>query len=278
MKKLWLSIIVLVCLPSCMTEDEAFPEAELVVEGWIEEDGYPVVYLGESRPPQETDEVDIRDYIVRWGIVTISDGTNTVTLTGTYTSDAYHPYRYESFNIKGEAGKTYRLKAEYNGRSVTAVTTIPAATALDSVRIIKSDNDTLYSLKAYFVNSSPAENYYALFSRRRHNDPDFLLSFMGVVNCGTTAGKIAADVFRGSSMLTEQDKKSTIYFASGDTVDVKLCRMDRTSYQFWDSYSNLQNLSTNMFFPYTNNLQSNIAGGKGYWCGYGTSSAMVIIP
>lgn len=53
--------------------------------------------------------------------------------------------------------------------------------------------------------------------------------------------------------------------------------MDQASYEFWKSYSNLNNLSSNMFFPYTNDLESNVQGGKGYWCGYGASTLSVRI-
>jgi len=60
-------------------------------------------------------------------------------------------------------------------------------------------------------------------------------------------------------------------------VQVKLCRMDQAAYEFWKSYSNLNNLSSNMFFPYTNDLESNVQGGKGYWCGYGASTLSVRI-
>lgn len=271
--------IFLSCLTfSCVQDEEDFQASELVIEGWIEDGGYPVVYIGTSLPPEETDSVNLVDYVVRWGKVSISNGTRTVVLTGTYTSDKFRPYRYDTFNMKGEAGKTYLLQTEYDGKTVTASTTIPTTVAIDSLRTMRSTNDTLYYIKAYFGDDRQTEDYYALFSKRLHGDPDFLLSFMGVISDEVTSAHVEADVYRGMSLLTATEKNTTIYFASGDTVQVKLCHIDRTSYLFWNSFSNLQNLASNMFFPYTTNPESNITGGKGYWCGYGADTRTIIIP
>lgn len=274
---IWLFFLILPVW-SCVRDEEEPPSPELVIEGWIEDGGYPVVYIGECRPPEESDEISLKDYVVRWGKVSISDGTRTIVLTGSYTSEKYRPYRYDSYDMKGEAGKTYYLEAEYRGRTVTAKTTIPVPVAIDSLRAVQSGNDTLYHVKAYFRDAPQTDDYYVLFSRRRHKDPGFLLSFMGVVSDEVTSEYVAADVYRGSSILSAMDKESTIYFSSGDTVQVKLCHTDRDSYLFWNSFSNLQNLSSNMFFPYTDNPESNVVGGKGYWCGYGSRTLTIVIP
>lgn len=271
-------ILILLLVFSCVRDEEDDLVSELVIEGWIEDGGYPVVYIGKSLLPEETDQISLKDYVVRWGKVSISDGTKTVILTGSYTSEKYRPYRYDTFDMKGEAGKTYRLHAEYDGQTVTAVTTIPVPVAIDSLKAMPCDNDTSYYVKACFRDDRQTDDYYVLFSKRQHKDPGFLLSFMGVISDEVTGEKVEADVYRGASFLSAMDKYSTIYFTSGDTVHVKLCHIDKASYLFWNSFSNMLNLSSNMFFPYTNNPESNIVGGKGYWCGYGACTRTIIIP
>lgn len=273
----WL-IAIICCISSCMQDEEEFATSDLVVEGWIEEDGYPVVYLGESLPATRTEEMSLADYVIRWGKVSISDGTKTVVMTGIYTSDRLRPYRYETFNMKGEAGKTYRLQVEYREKKVTAVTTIPPKVSIDSVKAIPTTNDTLYYIKAYFKDNRQEKDYYTLFSLRQDKDPGFLLSFMGVIDDDVAPEYIEADVYRGMSIESYTEKPSTIYFAAGDVVQVQLCHIDRQSYLFWNSFSNQQHLSGNMFFPYTTNPVSNIDGGKGYWCGYGADRRTLFIP
>ena len=127
------------------------------------------------------------------------------------------------------------------------------------------------------IQSRDERNYYGLFSKRHGKDKAFLLSFMGVFSNEVIPMHVAADVYCGTSVYTEADKNASAYFKKDDLVQVKLCRMDQASYEFWKSYSNLNNLSSNMFFPYTNDLESNVQGGKGYWCGYGASTLSVRI-
>lgn len=273
---LCLGILLTTLFPSCVRDDEEEPPAELVVEGWIEEGGYPVVQLGETRSVDQGMQ-DINDYVVRWGKVTISDGENSVILTGGYDEDYFPPYKYTSYNMVGKAGKTYTLTAEYRGRKVTAVTTIPHRVQLDSLHVVRSESDTLFYVKAFFRDPPEEKNRYGLFSKRAGKDKAFLLSPLGVFSDAVVSSSVSADVYCGTSVYTETDRHASRYFKKGDLVQVKLCHMDEASYRFWRSYSNLLQLSSNMFFPYTQDLESNIRGGKGYWCGYGTHTLSVRI-
>lgn len=101
---------------------------------------------------------------------------------------------------------------------------------------------------------------------------------MGVINDEVVPTQVAADVYRGTDIASNLDRDNqSVYFKRGDKVQVKLAHLDETAYRFWKSYSNLNNLSSNMIFPFTQNLESNIQGGKGYWCGYGSSTQTVYI-
>ena len=166
-------------LTACMEEEDAELQTQLVVEGWIEDGGYPVVLLGETHAI-DAGMQNIENYIVRWGKVTISDGTDSVVLTGGYDNDFFPPYKYTTFKMTGQAGKTYTLTAEYRGQKATAVTTIPHPVELDSLRAIRSESDTLFYIKAFFEDNPDERNYYGLFSKRYEKDKAFLLSFMGV--------------------------------------------------------------------------------------------------
>ena len=98
-----LGLILLACatFTACMEEEDAELQTQLVVEGWIEDGGYPVVLLGETHAI-DAGMQNIENYIVRWGKVTISDGTDSVILTGGYDNDFFPPYKYTTFKMTGQ--------------------------------------------------------------------------------------------------------------------------------------------------------------------------------
>ena len=67
---------------------------EIVVEGWIEDGGFPVVMVTTSVPvSSEYEKWDsLEDHLVRWAKVTVSDGENEVVLTGKMDRNYFPPY------------------------------------------------------------------------------------------------------------------------------------------------------------------------------------------
>lgn len=275
---LGLTLLAVISVSAC-TEEEEIIAPQLVVEGWIEDGEYPVVLLGQTLQAGNTTQESLKDYIVRWGKVTLSDGETSIVLTGGYDKHYLPPYKYTTYKMKGEAGKTYTLTAEYQGHRATAVTTVPHPVKLDSIKPIPCAGDTLYYIQAYFKDPPTEPNRYALFSRRVGKDDTFLLSFWGVLTDEGMSFPAVANVYRGNDIYAAiQQENKNIYFRKGDVVQVKLSQIDEASYLFWQSYSNQNNFGSNLFFPYHQNLKSNINGGKGYWCGYGSYTSTVFIP
>ena len=88
-------IAVTMVLAGCAT-DVVFSQdsPEIVVEGWIEDGGFPVVIVTTS-VPVSTDYKDwdtLMDHLVRWAKVSISDGEKEVILTGKMDTDYFPPY------------------------------------------------------------------------------------------------------------------------------------------------------------------------------------------
>ena len=71
---------------SCNSDYIEQGQSLLVVEGWIENGGFPVVILTKTLPISEEEQSlhDMKDYLIRWATVTVSDGTDSVILTGKY--------------------------------------------------------------------------------------------------------------------------------------------------------------------------------------------------
>ena len=120
-------------------------ESKIVVDGWIEQDQYPEVLLSLSAAYfSEIDSVSLRELVVTRAKVTVScDGIEDI-LTLKPNSEYFPPYVYQGTIIKGEAGKTYELEVVYSENVLTASTTIPKVTYLDSVWFeLDQDKDSL---------------------------------------------------------------------------------------------------------------------------------------
>jgi len=69
----------------------------------------------------------------------------------------------------------------------------------------------------------------------------------------------------------------TSYFSQSDVVNVKLARMDSVSYRIWRSYTEHMSLSNLMFLAPSSDLETNVQGGYGYWCGYNAVRKQIVI-
>ena len=131
MKKIvsYLFSLLAFCMIACDDGDVTIDTPQsLVVEGWIENGEFPVVIVTKTLPvtTEYQSMNDLSDYLVRWAKVTVSDGEKSVVLTGMYDESYYPPYVYTTSYLRGETGKSYSLTVEYEGKTLTSTTTIPA--------------------------------------------------------------------------------------------------------------------------------------------------------
>lgn len=270
MKRLLGILLACVCVFSCV--DIRLPEAEseLVLEGWIEEDGFPVVLLSTSVPVTtgSKDMESLQEHIVRWGKVVISDGDKEVVLTGGPDERFIPPYSYTTAKMRGQAGKTYTLKAEYKDRRITASTTIPQSKELEYLRT-EQVSPGKYKIVAGMKDDSSGKDFYKFFVKREGKDSAYMSSFRGLVNDEVlTDGVNEVSVYNGIS-VRESDFDQ--YFEEDDVVYVRFSTMDEASWIYWDGFEEIQSLSRNPFFPVSNAIRSNVTGGLGYWAGYGST-------
>lgn len=265
----------------CSCEKETLPDNEkpaLVVEGWIENNDFPVVIVTKTMPvnTEYQSMTNLEDYVVRWAKVTVSDGEQSEVLTGRYDDMFFPPYIYTTSRMKGEVGKTYSLKVEYEDACVTAKTTICEPPALEEFRVEKCQNsDTLYQITACFNDFPEQKNYYQFFTKVGENTAHYLVAFLGSVDDDALQdGKIAFPVYRGHMM---NEDHYTPFFSKGEKVSVKFAQLDAEAFRFWQQYSQAEALNANMFLSVPAPLPSNINGGTGYWCGYGAVNAHFII-
>ncbi len=251
--------------------------SELVVEGWIEDNGFPVVILTETLPitGDDQDLTSIKEYIVKWAKVVVSTETDTVILTGKYNEGYLPPYIYTTTNLRGKVGESYKLTVEYNDYYAVAETTIPAKPDVESFDVFRCDDrDSLFGAEILLHKSSVRNDYYQLFSRVGENWRQFFASFMGSIDGKEMENSERRSIYRGRHL---QEGEYTPYFRYNDTISLKVAAVDSVAYLFWSDYVKTQAGSLNTFFSVTNNLYSNISGGVGYWSGYASETIYLVV-
>ena len=265
MKKLF-PIMLLLVIAACSKQEEA-GDSWLVVEGWIENGDHPVVMVSESigiATDRQMAASDMLDHIAKWAKVSVSDGEHTEILTGLVDSRYFPPYIYTSSKITGEVGKTYTLTVEYKDYKVVATTSIPEPVPIDTV-YVQSVTDTYASLRVGFTDPPQPGQYYKIFTKTENKDSHYHPSAM------TNLSDESLDGYTEVFLYSTQRLMDSVDFPNihiGDVVWIKLCTMDRKSFDYWNNFEIMQ--ASNTFYMYfESDLDSNLKGAQGYWAGYG---------
>lgn len=280
MKRFLTLILALFCAIGC-NDGVELPESkpQIVVEGWIEDNGFPIVILTTTVPASETmtDISDLKEHVINWGKVTISDGEEEVVLIGQKNDDYFPPYIYTTSALRGKAGKEYTIKVEYSDRTVTASTTIPEPKELEYIKVAKAESKLdLFYIVGGLKDNPQTKDYYKVFTKVYGKDSTYVSSFMGLTDdsiLGPGTEEIAIN--NGTGRIDEQ---ITAYFTADDIVSIRFCTLDNASWMYWSDFEELQSLSSSPIFPVNTIIRSNIKGGLGYWAGYGSTYYKVSIP
>lgn len=263
-------VAMLILMSSCESAYEP-PKPQLCIEGYITQDDYPVICLTRTISP-ELPGVDVSDFIVKWGKVTLSDGDTTVILTGGPDKSFFPPYTYTTYEMKGRTGVKYTLTAEYEDDMVTAVTMIPEPAKIDSLKCL-SVGSGKYDLNLYLTSSYKKE----YFTIRTHikGGRGALPSFMGTYETEGKGEEIVCAVKRPNVDTDTCKYQST--FDKGEELMVTLCNIDHDAFIFWREYDNAVAFGGSQFLSPSRQLQGNVKGGLGYFLGYGSDTRYIKI-
>lgn len=253
-------------------------EPALAVEGWIEDDGHPIVIVTSSvTVSQEYQDWDtLRDHMIRWARVTVSDGEQSVVLTGKYSNKHFPPYIYTTARLRGEAGKTYSLMVEYENYVETAVTTIPQPIPFEYIKVVSKDDG--YGIVAGFKDNAQTKDYYRMFTMVEKVDSTYKPSFMGLVDDAVlTDGVSELSVYSAFVSDFGAVQRSPMSFLENDVVRLRFSTMEEVIFDYWTDYDDVTSLSSNPFFPVNKKIRSNVSSGMGYWAGYGSTYHKVSI-
>ena len=301
MKKVQLFFLLLACLASCTKEvqiDIPGYEEQLVVDGRIETGGFPIVLLSKSQNVYAP--TDVETYISSFisdAQVSVSNGSQTVSLSLFTLSSLplesqktvaemlklnlnelpflpIQVYSTTDQSIKGEVGKTYNLQIGYNGKSYVGSTSLLTPVALNNLYWKADESNAEYGY-SWANLTDPAGDYngYKWEAKR--------------INI-TSSGAYLDDLYKRAGYFEDRffdgltfefavenplKRKDTThleaykrYYRIGDTVVIKLSRLDEATYDFFYKKSTqLENGGNPFASPI--NVPTNIPGALGIWAG-----------
>ncbi|MDU1890010.1 MAG: hypothetical protein E6767_04910 [Dysgonomonas sp.] len=264
---------LLLLFQSCADDDieMAAYEPKVVVEGAIEYGESPVILLSVSASmtgPKDT--LSLLNNVIRNAKVTVSDGKITEILTLQTNRDKLPPYEYRGSVLKGEVGKTYFLEIDYDKRKVTGETYIPMPVSLEKIWFKReTPQDTTGYIHIRFKNTS--NEYYQVATRVFPGEKVTTPCLYGNVDSRLYSDNetISMQINKGPTILPETSYDT--YYSISSFVLLKFSTISQDGYRFWTSYQNEVLNTQNPIFPANTSLISNIKGGIGVWCGYGTS-------
>ncbi len=247
----------------------------LVVEGWIDSGGAPVVMVTSPISASEEDlrVEDLTQHLYYKAYVSVKDETtgDEVSLTARKDSRYLPPLIYTTDKMEGVAGHSYSLKLMYGNHVAKAVTRIPEPVPLDRVEVSRSEQrEGMYVVTAYF---DDPEGYHRFFAMVEGQDTMYLPSLLSGQMASNRAG--AVSVMRGWSLANKNWKP--LYWP-GETVHIKFCTVEEDIWAYWNSFDGISTVGSVGLFPIMSNPPSNMKGAYGYWAGYGATYATVTVP
>ena len=291
--KSWCLILAALCFAffSCeknIDVDLHTQSTKMVVEATIENGKPPLVLLSTSLDfySEITPEI-LEASFVHGADVEIGDGSRTVKLTE-YTVDSggvrISYYSMDTTNpanaIIGKLNSAYSLKINVNNQEYSSTTTIPNTTRkIDSLWWQPAPNNPDTNKVQLIVKATDPKGLgdYIRYFTKRNSEP-FYAGYSSVFDDGVIDGTTyTLPVDRGVDKnipRTDDD----VFFLRGDTVTLKVCNIDKATYDFWRTFEfTFQSIGNPFSSPTT--VLSNISNGAlGYFGGYAAQFRTIIIP
>ncbi len=296
-------LVLLISISACVKDITVdIPQAEtgLVVDGYIDFDDYPVVYLSTSMAyfQEGLDSNAVNETIItdEKATVIVSDGLTDDTLE--YLPIAHWPYRcFRGTKFKGQLNTRYDLKIIYEGQTYTSSTSIPDTITIEAVQSTFM-SDTFAVMQVKWTDPKNIRNYYSVHIKNQHQPMHYRPYMVNhIISDEIADGKEMsfAMVLKGreynayyDNFYTQEEQDSFVYklgeffcFEIGDSVSVKLSAIDNITYNVWESW--YRNMLTDGN-PFTNpaTVKTNINApegkrGRGFWMGYACNYYCVYI-
>jgi hypothetical protein len=260
--------------------DETTPR--LVVEATIENNIRPRVTLTRSLDyfGKITPEMLIGSFVRGAKVVVTEAGRDYTLREDSFRVNNISLFFYTTDSLLGKLNTNYQLRIDAEGKAYSASTQIPNITRqIDSLWWEKAPGftDTSYVRMMIRATDRPGFGDYVRYFTKTNNEP-FYPGFNSVFDDQVIDGKTyTIQVDRGLNKNADNSDTS-LYFRRGDTATLKLCNIDRATYDFWRTYEfNFQSIG-NPFSSPTKVINNVSNGALGYFGGYAAQYRTLIIP
>jgi len=256
---------------------------KIVVDGWIEPNEPAIIYLTFSSPfLTQYDSVSVVKSFLNHAKVTVySNNGEEEILTLFKKNTFFPPFVYKTTELVGVAGNTYDLKVEYNGKIITATTTIPTPPQILSVSFKQRSEYNGTLIVKYAPNDNNLNFLFQIAQKR--NDFKRIPTFYPIQSCVSGQGNIIEnELFKGRenniydispNTNAVEDTIGARYFWIKDTLSVTVSSIDIQSFEVLNSiFFTLSNYDNP--FTVSSPATTNINGGIGRWTGLGTSKVI----
>lgn len=285
-------------------------EEKIVIEGSIETDGFPFVLISKNKDVYSpTSQKEMLGSYLSGAKVWVSDGTKTIQLTEICTDnlpagmdttvanflglpvELLHQVTICAYvgldeSFKGEVGKTYSLKVEFEGQTYEAASTILNPIALASSYWKEETKYPNYGYSHHVLQDPPNERNAYLYEVKRLNvdstgeakDKHYFKPYLAYFDDEFFNG-LSLEFFMDNS-ATYDDKtveaKNRGLFGRGDTLEVKFSNYDHPLFRFLNAVMQ-QKLAGGSPFALPTNAIGNISnGGLGLWIALSPSYSVLV--
>ncbi len=260
----------------------------LVVEAEIENGKAPRVILTKSVPyfSQISPDILVNSFVHNAEIY-ISNGTLThrlkeylLPLAPGY-SIGYYSIDSSSLNtaFNGELNTTYQLRIVSEGKEYLSSTKIPGLNiVIDSVYFKQAPQNPDSNKRVLFAKATDPKglgNYLRYFTKR--NIGPFFPGPNSVFNDEVIDGTTFTVQLEQGIDRNNPPKPGENFFLKNDTVTLKFCNIDKSTYTFWNTWE-FANQSIGNPFSQPNKVIGNISNGAlGAFCGYAAWYKTIIV-
>jgi hypothetical protein len=272
--------IMLLFIAGCISDVELdIPDQEVkhVVEGWIEQDGFPRVIISETMNFNTSHGLaDIFDLLITDAQVRIKTGDDEELLS--IVQDTMYTVLpiYRGFRIKGEVGKEYTIEVRIDDHIYTSTDVIMPPVEIDSLWFIpEPGKNNRGNVHLSFTDPPQAGNFYRLVAKRVGLDDDFYNVSGNILGDFLFNGKkLQFPLVRSTSNVYDEDDE---YFGPGETVVVKICMLTEQRYSYLSSVSSQLGTMLSPISIQSKTVSLMAGGALGGWCCFGVSTDTIRI-
>lgn len=260
--------------------DESIPR--LVVDGTIENGKPPMIVLNRSLDyfGKLSSNALFASFVRKADVTIRSNGQTYKLYEDSVKLDSNYLYFYTQPLLIGKLNTRYTLTISIGSEIYSSETTIPAITrAIDSIwwEKVTIEKDSSFARLMMKATDKPGYGDYIRYFTQRNRDP-FFPGFNSVFDDQIIDGKTyTVTVDKGINKNLPFEEKD-LFFKRGDTATVKLCNIDKATYDFWRTFEfNFRSIGNPFSSPIK--VLGNVSGNAlGYFGGYAAQYRTFMIP